>query len=202
MSIPTGIPMLYRLDKNFKPVDPQIELEFRYMVEPKGYSWGTSRAQGFHGVYLGDLSRLQDIQKKRDIVNRDWQRIILRNIGKSFGWDVQANEEGVSAQCSGPRALETRQLWWQVHNKRQNPDYCNMLLLAKMEDHLEELMMRKQKYITKNAYEKMCNKVHLDAAGAVVEPFVALADRPDAEHRQRLWYENMAMDLEEEALIK
>jgi len=36
MTIPTGIPLLYRLDKNFKPVDPQVELEFRYMVEPKG----------------------------------------------------------------------------------------------------------------------------------------------------------------------
>ena len=37
MSIPTGIPLLYRLDKNLKPVDPVRELEFRYMVEPKGY---------------------------------------------------------------------------------------------------------------------------------------------------------------------
>lgn len=37
MTIPTGIPLLYRFDKNMKPVDPQIELEFRYMVEPKGY---------------------------------------------------------------------------------------------------------------------------------------------------------------------
>ena len=36
MTIPTGIPLLYRLDKNMRPVDPQIELEFRYMVEPKG----------------------------------------------------------------------------------------------------------------------------------------------------------------------
>jgi bisphosphoglycerate-dependent phosphoglycerate mutase family 1 len=36
MSIPTGIPLLYRLDKNLKPVDPVRELEFRYMVEPKG----------------------------------------------------------------------------------------------------------------------------------------------------------------------
>jgi 2,3-bisphosphoglycerate-dependent phosphoglycerate mutase len=36
MTIPTGIPLLYRLDKNMKPVDPHIELEFRYMVEPKG----------------------------------------------------------------------------------------------------------------------------------------------------------------------
>jgi 2,3-bisphosphoglycerate-dependent phosphoglycerate mutase len=37
MTIPTGIPLLYRLDRDLKPVDPQIELEFRYMVEPKGY---------------------------------------------------------------------------------------------------------------------------------------------------------------------
>jgi 2,3-bisphosphoglycerate-dependent phosphoglycerate mutase len=43
MSIPTGIPLLYRLDKNMKPVDPQIELEFRYMVEPKGCVEGSHR---------------------------------------------------------------------------------------------------------------------------------------------------------------
>jgi 2,3-bisphosphoglycerate-dependent phosphoglycerate mutase len=116
MSIPTGIPLLYRLDKDLKPVDPSCELEFRYMVEPKGkflcfgcddavsgldenvvlwkmqlcsvgrvcahnsflppflgYTWGTSREHGFHGVYLGDLDRLQDIQRKRDATNRDWQ---------------------------------------------------------------------------------------------------------------------------------
>jgi 2,3-bisphosphoglycerate-dependent phosphoglycerate mutase len=36
MTIPTGIPLLYRLDHNMKPVDPHIELEFRYLVEPKG----------------------------------------------------------------------------------------------------------------------------------------------------------------------
>mgnify|MGYP001803550324 CR=1 FL=1 len=36
MSIPTGIPLLYRLDKDMKPVDPHIELEFRYLVEPRG----------------------------------------------------------------------------------------------------------------------------------------------------------------------
>jgi 2,3-bisphosphoglycerate-dependent phosphoglycerate mutase len=36
MSIPTGIPLLYRLDKHLKPVDPVRELEFRYMVDPKG----------------------------------------------------------------------------------------------------------------------------------------------------------------------
>lgn len=36
LTIPTGIPLLYRLDENMRPVDPQMELEFRYMVEPKG----------------------------------------------------------------------------------------------------------------------------------------------------------------------
>ena len=75
-----GIPLLYRLDKNMKPVDPNVELEFRYMVEPKGFTFATSRAHGFHGVYLGDVERLQEIQKKRDATNRDWQRIILRNL--------------------------------------------------------------------------------------------------------------------------
>jgi bisphosphoglycerate-dependent phosphoglycerate mutase family 1 len=38
MTIPTGIPLLYRLDKDLKPVDPHQELDFRYMVEPKGYA--------------------------------------------------------------------------------------------------------------------------------------------------------------------
>ena len=44
MTIPTGIPLLYRLDRNLKPVDPHIELEFQYMVEPKGYVWLNCRA--------------------------------------------------------------------------------------------------------------------------------------------------------------
>ena len=37
MTIPTGIPLLYRLNKDMKPVDPQMDLEFRYLVQPKGY---------------------------------------------------------------------------------------------------------------------------------------------------------------------
>jgi bisphosphoglycerate-dependent phosphoglycerate mutase family 1 len=49
MSIPTGIPLLYRLDKNLKPVDPVNELEFRYMVEPKGCVFGLVRVPvSFH----------------------------------------------------------------------------------------------------------------------------------------------------------
>jgi len=53
MTIPTGIPLLYRLDKNLKPVDPQIELEFRYMVEPKGYVMATfdGLMDSLHAIY-------------------------------------------------------------------------------------------------------------------------------------------------------
>ena len=249
MTIPTGIPLLYRLDKNMRPVDPQIELEFRYMVEPKGYvvwnfqysmftvsnsiglckleshtlsilvsyTWGTSRAHGFHGVYLGDLERLQGIQKKRDATNRDWQKVILRNIGKSLGWlDMGEDEEtttapstpvngatGVKPAAVGPNAVETRQLWWQVHEKMKSPEYRNMLLLMRMQSCLEELMYeRKQKFITQCSYESLIRKIHLDTEGCVVEPFVDLADRQNRDARQQLWYENLALDMEEECLIK
>jgi 2,3-bisphosphoglycerate-dependent phosphoglycerate mutase len=37
MTIPTGIPLLYRLDRNMKPVDPKSDQEFRFLIEPKGY---------------------------------------------------------------------------------------------------------------------------------------------------------------------
>jgi 2,3-bisphosphoglycerate-dependent phosphoglycerate mutase len=69
MSIPTWIPLLYRLDKDLKPVCPVTELEFRYMVEPKGYVRSVrlhakkynrvilkplcTVEHGFNGVYFG-----------------------------------------------------------------------------------------------------------------------------------------------------
>ena len=157
-------------------------------------------------------------RRKRDVTNRNWQRIILRNAAKSLGFDM-----GDSASCnvtsvkepasivddtcvvgaSEPHVVETRQLWWQIHSKMQESDYGNMLLLAKMEDALETLLYnRKQKYITKSTYEKMVNKIHLDTEGSVVEPFVELAERQDREERQRIWYESLALDMEEECLIK
>jgi hypothetical protein len=46
------------------------------------------------------------------------------------------------------------------------------------------------------------NKVHLDAEGQVVEPFVKLAERQDREARQQIFYDQIALDLEEECLIK
>jgi len=223
MSIPTGIPLLYRLDANLKPVDPNSELEFQYMVEPKGYTWGTSRAHGFHGVYLGDLERLQEIQKKRDITNRDWQRIILRNIARDLVEEDRQEEEeeernvkinlhgrsrtlndsnGSSEQQQREAVFETRQLWWKLHMKmQQEPEYENMLLLMRMKDHLERLLFqRKQRVLTMAGYLSIVNKLHLDAAGEVVQPFKALKD--EQEERQRIWYENLALDLEEECLIK
>jgi 2,3-bisphosphoglycerate-dependent phosphoglycerate mutase len=124
LSIPTGIPLIYRLDRDMRPVDPNCELEFRYLVRPKGYTWATSRQHGFHGVYLGDLERLQDIQKKRDATNRGWQRVILRNIAR------QSNEEDILEDCTryhNPRfhregVVETKHLWWKIAQKMQNPE--------------------------------------------------------------------------------
>ncbi|KAL3766068.1 hypothetical protein ACHAW5_007763 [Stephanodiscus triporus] len=124
LSIPTGIPLIYRLDRDMRPVDPNCELEFRYLVRPKGYTWATSRQHGFHGVYLGDLERLQDIQKKRDATNRGWQRVILRNIAK------QSIEEEILEDCTkyhNPRfhrenVVETKRLWWNIAQKMQNPE--------------------------------------------------------------------------------
>lgn len=219
MSIPTGIPLLYRLDKDFKPVDPNVELEFRYMVEPKGYTWATSRAHGFHGVYLGDLKRLQEIQRKRDSTNRDWQRIILRNLGKSL--DGKGGDEFVGSNAnntttdagtgtcpsratSNSKVMEIRQLWWQIHTKMQQKEFSNMLILVRMKDRLEALMYkRKQRFITYGAFERLINKIHLDTKGQIVEPFVDLKESGiSTEDRAKLYHENMALDLEEECLIK
>ena len=51
-------------------------------------------------------------------------------------------------------------------------------------------------------YEELVNKLHLDAAGHVVEPFVAVSEQYDREERQRMYYDTLAQDLEEECLIK
>ena len=176
------------------------------------FSWGTSRAHGFHGVYLGDLARLQEIQKKRDATNRDWQRIILRNIGKSLGWDMETMPDGSLGSCSKSiptcpsdpsNVVETRQLWWLVHNKLKAPEYKNMLLLLRMEEALETIMhSHRRKYTTKFAYEGLINKIHLDTEGCVVEPFVDLACRQVREERQKMWSEALASEIEEECLIR
>lgn len=198
------------------------------MDPPFRYTWGTSRAHGFHGVYLGDLERLQGIQKKRDATNRDWQKVILRNVGKSLGWIDMGEEDNINSHIindkttattgiqmngassfafgrgiKGPSSIETRQLWWQIHEKMKSPEYRNMLLLARMQKCLEELMYeRKQKFITQSTYESLIKKIHLDTEGCVVEPFVDLADRQNRDERQQIWYENLALDMEEECLIK
>jgi len=176
---------------------------------------------GFNGVYLGDLERLQDIQNKRDFTNRNWQRIILYNIAKALHEDdiiTGTNDdndenEGVDtdpvSESPFPKnlnrkfVLETRQLWFKLHEKMQSPEYGNMLLLVRMRDELENRMyQRKQRFLTFAGYEELVNKLHLDAEGHVVEPFVALSERKDREERQRLHIEAIAQDLEEECLIK
>jgi hypothetical protein len=167
-------------------------------------------------VYLGDLVRLQDIQRKRDITNRDWQRIILRKIGRSLieedlggsqdddAISDESEEKELSSTATKNVVFETRQLWWQLYTKmREKPEYEKMLLLIRMKDHLEELMyQRRQRYLTYYGFESIVKKLHLDAEGQIIEPFVALADQEDRDERQRIWHENLALDLEEECLIK
>jgi hypothetical protein len=109
----------------------------------------------------------------------------------------------LTRSVTGPNSIETRQLWWQVHEKMKSPEYRNMLLLARMQSCLEELMYeRKQKFITQCTYESLIKKIHLDTEGCVVEPFVDLADRHNRDARQQIWYDNLALDMEEECLIK
>lgn len=150
---------------------------------------------------MGDLERLQDIQKKRDKTNRDWQRIILANIGKSFGWEF-GREPEANIVTKDPLVVETRKLWWKVHDKIHTDGYGNMLLLVRMEHMLDQLLSRKQQFITKRTYEQMMNQLHLDTEGKLVEPFIALADRQDRAEREQQWYENLASELEVENLIK
>jgi len=192
ISIPTGIPLVYRLDKNLKPVDPDNELEFRHMVNPKGYTWGTSRQHGFHGVYLGDLERLQKLQQTRDRTNRDWQRVILTNLAKSANIGEGGNDTNI---------MSTRQLWWKVHSKMKEKEFSCMLLLQRMNDELERRIHRRgQRYITFGAFECILAKIHLDAEGQVVEPFVNLSCTDNRQERARRWNDALKDNQEEQCL--
>ena len=163
---------------------------------------------------MGDLKRLQEIQAKRDTTNRNWQRVILYNIAKSFHEEATTQGDDIDTSAKGgdsvfPKDLdrrfvyETRQLWWKLHGKMQQPEYGNMLLLVRMKDELEErFFVRKQRHITFGTYERIVNKLHVDTEGHVVEPFVEIAERQDREERQRKYYENMAQDMEEEYATK
>ena len=198
MSIPTGIPLLYRLDRNFQPVDPKVDLEFRYLVEPKGYTWATSRHYGFSGVYLGDLERLQEIQKKRDATNRNWQRIILRNVATAL---LESMCQTESVQNGITQVMETRQLWFHIRVKmEQKPEYRNMMLLQLTLDYLEELMsLRRQRYLTKAGFESILNKIHLDTEGKVVEPFEELGSASHKSARNEA-IEQLVLDMDDEIL--
>ena len=84
----------------------------------------------------------------------------------------------------------------------QQPEYGNMLLLIRMRDELERRMYhRKQRFLTFAGYEELVNKLHLDAEGHVVEPFVALSEREDREERHRLYLEEIEKDLDDEQVL-
>ncbi|GMH74634.1 hypothetical protein TrRE_jg12345 [Triparma retinervis] len=169
MSIPTGIPLLYRLDADLKPVLPS-DIETKHGAEPRGYTSSQTTDYGFNGVFIGDTKRLELIQSKRDLTNRDWQRIILGNI---FNQTVEECETATSASP----IVDTRHLWWKVHEKMMggqclSTEYGNMLLLKKMFHMLEEMVEgRKQKQLTKKGFEAMIEKLHLDSAGKVIPAF-------------------------------
>ena len=61
---------------------------------------------------------------------------------------------------------------------------------------------RKQRFLTMEGFEGILNKLHLDAEGHVVEPFVNMTDKEARERRSKEWDELIALDLEEECLIK
>ena len=200
LSIPTGVPMIYRLDKNMKPVDPNCELEFKYLVPPIGYTWATSRQHGFHGVYLGDMDRLQDIQKKRDATSRQWQRVILRNIAKAVN-EEDLKEDHTEFHCAhfhNESIVETKHLWYKIVQKMQDPEFENMLLLVRMKEFLESLLtyrwgrrLKTYRYMPLEAFEKIIEKIHNNSEGDIVDPFVSLEDRRDRELRQRRWMESL-----------
>lgn len=127
----------------------------------------------------------------------------IRKHEESLDNNKNCKNEGSDAHGTDTVVFETRQLWWQLHSKmREKPEYEKMLLLVRMKDHLEKLVYRRQRLLTYQGFESIVKKLHLDTEGLVIEPFVALADQEDRDERQRIWYENLALDLEEECLIK
>ncbi len=143
------------------------------------------------GVYLGDFTRLQEIQRKRDISNRDWQRIILRNVAKSL---LEANtatstvQNGIATHSrpynnlnkrnNEQQLMDIRQLWWKIRAKmNEKSEFSNMMLLSRMMEYLEKLMTkgrRRNRFISMASFEKALHEIHLDTTGKVVEPFEEL----------------------------
>lgn len=115
------------------------------------------------------------IQSKRDLTNRDWQRIILNNIFKQTLEEQTEEEQTTDTESS--TIVNTRNLWWKLHEKMmggvcESPEYANMLLLRKMFHMLEEMVEgRKQQQLTKAGFEAMIKKLHLDSEGQVIAPF-------------------------------
>ena len=104
---------------------------------------------GFRGTYLGDIDRLKDIQSKRDVTNRDFQRFILRDV-----WD----------RCIASEVGSTRDILMSVYGALEEEEYSNMLLLHRMMALLEEEVRDGKeskigKFITKEGYEAMMKKV-------------------------------------------
>ena len=74
-----------------------------------------------------------------------------------------------------------------------------------METENRQLRAEKDEALQENEcvlQEKNLDKLHLNSEGHVVEPFVAMTDTDARKKRAQEWYEMLALDLEEECLIK
>jgi len=124
-------------------------------------------------------------------------------MGEQVDTSPQGGDSAFPKDLDRRYVYDTRQLWWKLHEKMQQPEYGNMLLLIKMKDELEErLLIKKQRNITFGTYETIVNKLHVDSKGHVVEPFIELAELHDREERLRLYNESLSYDMEDEYATK
>jgi len=168
LSIPTGIPILYRLDRNLQPVDPFEQT--RYMVEPRGYIWETSRNCGFTGSFLGSSERFAQIHKKKDTKHRDWQRVILlKLLSKVVSDDIQDVDSGSEEQ-----QISTIELFEKLDYKMlEQPEYSKMHLLRQMKGELRELA-KTNRHVTRVEYEAIVDRLYEENDGKVVDTFVPI----------------------------
>ena len=151
-------------------------------------------AKELHEDSAGDPYKISTVGKKESSDNKSSNVKVVGAV-KTHG----DSESPFPKDLNRKFVFETRQLWFKLHEKMQQAEYGNMLLLVRMRNELEHRMyQRKQRFLTFAGYEELVNKLHLDSAGHVVEPFVALSERHHyrSEHEQQLYVEESAKDTE------
>lgn len=127
---------------------------------------------------------------KKDTKHRDWQRVILVKLVDSM---IRKAEPGVERKVNGVEQIwiDVLQVYRKLKRKmRERPEYARMRLLINMKDHLEEWVKRRSKHvITPQEWEEIIDKLHAEASGKVVDPFVPINTTECQEERERIWYE-------------